>query len=193
MYPYLEHDQNAHPPSETLHRLAITPQTSMMRFLLAATIFLHYSVTISLTQERNAVPLTKEMSKYLKPSKSCLTILVRAPFFQGRVSAAANKLTNMSKEMKVKLRDNTTSTGFFLMNRFWTNYSVVFGCPAILCHERWCSICICDGRDFLPHDNCHKSQYSGVIKTYGSDDSAESGEEISAHCHSNTGHETATK
>ena len=80
--------------------------TSKMRCLLVVTICLHYSVTISLTQERNAVPLTKEMSKYLQPSKSCLTILVGAPFFQGRVSAVADKLTNMSKNENYPLNLN---------------------------------------------------------------------------------------
>ena len=60
---------------------------TIMRFLLASAICWQYLVAVSLTQERRAVPLTREMSRYLQPGKSCLTILVGAPFFQGTVTA----------------------------------------------------------------------------------------------------------
>ena len=34
---------------------------------------------------KNMVPVTKEMKAYLKPGKACLTILVGAPTFQGKL------------------------------------------------------------------------------------------------------------
>ena len=75
---------------------------------------------------KNLVPVTADMRAYLQPGKTCLTILVGAPTFQG----------NVEKLLLTAYLNKMFTTKAISSVRRWAEHTVVFGHLAIFRDER---------------------------------------------------------